>query len=157
MTTLIVTTCFVLGTLLNEAAVFWSVGDMQYWSQKPFLPFSLKLWLVLVPLSGLLGVIAARRPEYPLPRKIEAVLKLFRAAALPPLAYSLFFFCLPFAAPAIILLAGVLVFTQVWLFVSAIRSWYSRPNVFGICTMISFAAGSAAGLLHVVVMSLSDP
>ena len=156
MTRFIVASAIALGTLLNEAAVFWAIGDMHYWSQTPFLPVSLRLWVILVPFAGLMGVIAASRSENPMPRELKTVLGLLLAVAIPPLVYGLLFL-LPFAEPAIILLACFLVLSQVWLFVRTTGSWTNCPIAFGICTMIAFAAGSSAGLFHIMVMSLSDP
>ncbi len=82
-------------------------------------------------------------------------LKLFRAAVLPPLAYSLFFFFLPLRTREHLACGRSSVHTGL-AFVSCTRSWSNRPIVIGICTMISFAAGAVAGMFHVVVMSLSD-
>lgn len=143
-----------MSSMANESAIFWGTNVFEYWAQKPYLHTSVVLWLILmlvcVPL-GLAGsafiqpllrpwklgfIVGCLGP----PTILFVVLKL--KLVQHPENYVLF----------IGIVVVVLQFTTCILIFPS-RRWY----VVGMCVLPCFVGGIAAGILHVIAHSLSDP
>ncbi len=138
----------------NEAAIFWGINDFEYWTQKPYLPTSVVLWLILMLISVPLGLVGSAFIQRflrfsklgfifwcispPTILFIGLKLKILQHPECYILFYGLVVIGLQFAA-CILILPG------------------RRRYVVGFCVLPCFVAGIAAGILHVVAHSLSDP
>ncbi len=143
-----------VSAVANEAAIFWGINPFEYWAQKSYLHTSVVLWLILLLLCVPLGLVGS---AFIRPFVRSSMLGFIVACLSPPtiLFFGLKLKVLQHPESYIHFYGLVAVMLQ---FSACILILPSRRRlVLGLCVLPCFVAGIAAGILHVVAHSLSDP
>ena len=143
-----------VSAVANEAAIFWGINHFVYWAQKSYLQTSIFLWLILMILSVPLGLVGSAFIQ---PFLRSSMLGFIIGCLSPPtiLFFGLKLKLLQHPERYIHFYGLIVVILQMAACILILPS--RRRLVLGLCVLPCFVAGIAAGILHVVAHSLSDP
>ena len=155
----IILLAIVLGTLLNHSVVFWAGGFLGRWYSHLLLsiPFTLSLYLALIPVAIGLGFSAVRGQVIHFHSKSVVCLQLIGVVAGTGFIYSLpFMYWLPFDSfPFIMLLPFALTATQGVLLKRCLDRRAENATKIGGLASLAFFLGSAAGFFQFALYAMA--